>query len=236
MSIREPAYRCRLTKFKAASLSFLSWTLHSPLQPGFSLPLPNWFNERNWKMKILLENFETRTSLLQSRNITYAEHRGGNAGSGISEARVTSNKDAHLFPASRILGDAHLAQNKVCSAALKEKFCGFSRLYRAPTTTGDTFTEIGGGWKDSNLKLTKETSKLSGGKFLPSISRPRVNHLVRVENRIFSFHSLNWERQLQPYLYSAIHFREEFRERERIRYVLTTLKYSTLNLNFTKRN
>lgn len=142
----------------------------------------------------------------------------------------------HTCSASRILGDAHLAQNKVCSAALKEKFCGFSRLYRAPTTTGDTFTEIGGGWKDSNLKLTKETSKLSGGKFLPSISRPRVNHLVRVENRIFSFHSLNWERQLQPYLYSAIHFREEFRERERIRYVLTTLKYSTLNLNFTKWN
>lgn len=45
MSIREPAYRCRLTKFKAASLSFLPWTLHSPLQPGFSLPLPNWFND-----------------------------------------------------------------------------------------------------------------------------------------------------------------------------------------------
>lgn len=235
MSIREPAYRCRLTKFKAASLSFLPWTLHSPLQPGFSLPLPNWFNDEieKWRFFSKISKHEPlcyNLEILRTRNTEEETPE-------VESPRHASRRiKTHTCSASRILGDAHLAQNKVCSAALKEKFYGFSRLYRAPTTTGDTFTEIGGGWKDSNLKLTKETSKLSGGKFLPSISRPRVNHLVRVENRIFSFHSLNWERQLQPYLYSAIHFREEFRERERIRYVLTTLKYSTSNLNFTKWN
>lgn len=235
MSIREPAYRCRLTKFKAASLSFLPWTLHSPLQPGFSLPLPNWFNDEieKWRFFSKISKHEPLCYNLETLRTRNTEEETPE----VESPRHASRRiKTHTCSASRILGDAHLAQNKVCSAALKEKFCGFSRLYRAPTTTGDTFTEIGGGWKDSNLKLTKETSKLSGGKFLPSISRPRVNHLVRVENRIFSFHSLNWERQLQPYLYSAIHFREEFRERERIRYVLTTLKYSTLNLNFTKWN
>lgn len=236
MSIREPAYRCRLTKFKAASLSFLPWTLHSPLQPGFSLPLPNWFNDEieKWRFFSKISKHEPLCYNLETLHTRNTEEKTPEVESPRHASRRI--KTHTCSPRREFLVTRISSRIKSVPPHWKRSFADFRGSIVPLTTTGDTFTEIGGGWKDSNLKLTKETSKLSGGKFLPSISRPRVNHLVRVENRIFSFHSLNWERQLQPYLYSAIHFREEFREKERIRYVLTTLEYSTLNLNFTKWN
>lgn len=190
-----------------------------------SLPL---FTDEIEKMKILFSRKFLETTLFPTISKYYEAREEENAEKEIFEIRVASNKDARSFPASRILGDAHLAQNKVCLPPLW-KFCGFSRLYRSDNKRGYSH----GNWKRlgkiQKLKLTKETGKLSGGKFLPSISRPTVNHLVRVENRIFSRFARfeNWERQLQPYLYSILTKNFE-REREYV----TTLKYSTLNLNY----
>lgn len=214
MSIREAGLSMSINEIQNPPL-FL------PPQPGFSPSFHRW----NWKNEDSLLSKIFRNNPV-SYNLEAREEE--NAGKGIFEIRVASNKDARSFPASRILGDAHLAQNKVCLPPLW-KFCGFSRLYRSDNKRGYSH----GNWKRlgkiQKLKLTKETGKLSGGKFLPSISRPTVNHLVRVENRIFSRFARfeNWERQLQPYLYSILTKNFE-REREYV----TTLKYSTLNLNY----
>lgn len=79
----------------------------------------------------------------------------------------------------------------------------------------DTFTEIGSGWKDSNTEADEGNEQVVRREIFTSVSRPRVNHLVRVESRIFSSRV-----ELRTTITTFIHFKNLSlsRERERIRY------------------